>query len=171
MARLLADARSFTLVLDIDGVRHSLGAWESDPIAAGRTARRLAIAAARAHLEDHHDVVVPQFLGRDEFINELEACTSATESQFIEVLLTLDRNVARDAFLERRRTSTDPIHVDAAALVPAGQEDEVLAEMAERLEQLYRDRPQAMRVPVMRGDETATLAKLIDSIGSAGINW
>ncbi len=64
LARLLVDARSLALLLDLDTLRAQLGDWKADPDAAGIRARLLALAAARAQLELGGDVVVPQFLRR-----------------------------------------------------------------------------------------------------------
>ena len=71
-ARYVAD-RPLALCLDVDVVRGLLGAWQEHPHEAGLLARRLALAMARVALHEGRDVVVPQFLGRPQFIGELEA--------------------------------------------------------------------------------------------------
>ena len=50
----------------------ALGAWLEHPAEAGLIARRLALAMARVQLGDGRDVVVPQFLGRLEFVLALQ---------------------------------------------------------------------------------------------------
>lgn len=67
------DDRPLALNLDIDWLRGLLGQWRADAHSAGLLARAIALAAARVHLAAGHDVVVPQFLGRREFIRQLEA--------------------------------------------------------------------------------------------------
>ena len=57
-----------TLVLDIDQVRGMLGRWLDQPTDAGVLARDLALAMARTQLDAGRDVVVPQYLGRLEFV-------------------------------------------------------------------------------------------------------
>jgi chloramphenicol 3-O-phosphotransferase len=41
IAQALAQDRSMTLALNIDGLKHSLGRWDEDPSASGLHARRL----------------------------------------------------------------------------------------------------------------------------------
>ena len=60
-----------TLVLDIDSIRTSMGAWETHDDSK-RLARLAAVEMARAHLRSGHDVVVPQLLARLEFIETHE---------------------------------------------------------------------------------------------------
>jgi predicted kinase len=68
MARRYAEDYPLTLVLDIDQVRGMLGRWLETPSEAGVLARRMAIEMAGVHLRGGHDVVVPQFLGRIDFV-------------------------------------------------------------------------------------------------------
>lgn len=49
-----------------------LGGWLDRPTEAGHAARRLAVAMSATHLASGYDVVVPQFLGRPEFIELVE---------------------------------------------------------------------------------------------------
>ena len=77
-------------MLDIDAVKHSLGRWDSDPAAAGRQARRLALALIRQHVADGHDVYLGQFLARPEFISQLEDLARVAAAQFVEFVLIVD---------------------------------------------------------------------------------
>jgi len=68
--RLIA-RRPLALNLDVDVIRSLLGDWKARPADAGIAARRLAVAMALEHLAAGNDVVVPQFLARAEFIEQL----------------------------------------------------------------------------------------------------
>ena len=72
IADALVATRPLALDLDIDVIRGQLGGWLDDPHAAGLAARALATSMIRTHLSAGHDVVVPQFLARVDFIEELE---------------------------------------------------------------------------------------------------
>jgi predicted kinase len=156
-ARLVA-TRPLALNLDIDVVRGLLGAWLDAPSEAGQAARRIASAMTRTHLESGHDVIVPQFLGRAEFIVELETVARETDSRFVELALWLDRNSALEAFVERAAAPADAVHRDAVALVDRMEEDDPLGAMYDRYVALLDTRPDAIRIEVVRGDVDATLA-------------
>lgn len=117
VATALVRDRPLALALDVDRVRHDLGRWDADPEAAGRQARRLALASAHRHLADGHDVVVPQFLARPEFAEALRGVAEGLGARFAEACLDLDaaRLAAR---LRGRRESPDrPEHAVLNALV------------------------------------------------------
>ncbi len=66
-------ASGLPLALDIDVLRAMLGGWQNDLPSAGLAARDLAIAAITVHLGSGRDVVLPQYLRRVEFIEQLQA--------------------------------------------------------------------------------------------------
>lgn len=107
LAHGFADQLPLSLILDIDTIRRNLGRWRDDPIAAGLSARRLALVMATSHLDHGYDVLVPQFLQRPGFIMELETATHETASQFIEVALYSSAHEAAQRFFSRTGT-TDP---------------------------------------------------------------
>ncbi|WP_338024682.1 MULTISPECIES: AAA family ATPase [Amycolatopsis] len=72
LAGRYVDEHPLALNLDVDRLRNLIGRRRDDPRAAGRLARGVALAAARTHLASGHDVVIPQFLGRTPFIEQLE---------------------------------------------------------------------------------------------------
>jgi predicted kinase len=113
MAARYVDEHPPALNLDIDVLRSQIGGWQRDVGAAGVLARSLALAAARVHLLAGHDVVVPQFLGRVEFIERLSALAAEVGVPFVEVVL-LDR---KENVLRRFAERGDPSKaVDAAEL-------------------------------------------------------
>ena len=112
---------------------------------------------ARTHLEAGHDVVIPQFLGRPEFIEQLELLAASVEARFIEVALVVDRQRALDAFAERRAAPHGQAHLDAAALVDRSGSDDPVGEMWDRYSRLLATRSAAHRVVVRRGDIDGTV--------------
>jgi len=91
LAQLYADEHPLALNLDIDRVRALLGRWQDHPGQAGLLARSIALAAARAHLTSGHDVVIPQLVGRLEFIEQLETAACESCAEFREVFLLADK--------------------------------------------------------------------------------
>lgn len=156
-ARLVA-SRPLALALDIDVFRGLLGSWLDDPAAAGHAARALALSMARTHLHAGHDVVVPQFLGRTEFIVELESVAAQTGSRFVEICLVTDRQTAIEAFHARRTAPETSAHVDAAALVDRSNGDDPVGDMYDRYVELLDRRPHAHRVAVVREDVDGAVA-------------
>ncbi|MEQ8841803.1 MAG: AAA family ATPase [Acidimicrobiales bacterium] len=156
IARRFVDTRPLALNLDIDVVRSMLGAWLDDPSKAGASARSLALAMAETHLAAGHDVIVPQFLGRPEFIDQLSDVAARTRSTFVEAALWLDRASALDAFAQRRATPSDPTHHDAAALVDRSDDADPVGRMYHAFVDVVEHRPATRRVEVIRGDVDRT---------------
>ncbi|MEU6250761.1 AAA family ATPase [Glycomyces sp. NPDC047010] len=163
LARRYAADRPLTLVLDLDHVRRMLGRWRDDPGAAGVRARSLAVAAAREHLAAGYDVVVPQLVGRVEFIERLAATAAESGAEFAEVYLRDDADRLVRRFAERAEVAADPVHVEAAE-THAGGEDGLRAYHA-RMEALVSERPQAVAVESVPGDVEATYRGLLAALG------
>jgi hypothetical protein len=126
-------------------VRALIGGWRDDPSAAGLAARELAIAAARAHLEAGLDVVIPQLLGRWEFLDRLEVLAKETGASFHEIVLWDTKDEILRRFAER---PPGPEHPDT------GHPDAGPAEIAalyDRLASLLETRSRADVVPVSAG--------------------
>lgn len=98
---MFADEHPLALNLDIDQVRGFLGRWRDDRHAAGLLARAIALAAARTHLAAGHDVVIPQFLGRLAFLEQLEQLASEAGAAFHEIVLLDSKENALRRFAER----------------------------------------------------------------------
>jgi predicted kinase len=90
-------------VLDIDSIRTSMGAWETHE-GSKLLARQVAIEMARTHLRSGHDVIVPQLLGRIEFIETLGALANEVGATFHEILL---RASSGDAFARLRARNAE----------------------------------------------------------------
>jgi predicted kinase len=160
LAVRLIESRPLALDLDVDVVRALLGRWLDDPTGAGLAARTLALAMARAHLRAGHDVFVPQFIGRVEFVEQLEAVAAEEGARFIEIALVLDRTEAIEAFQRRRNAPEEQAHLDAAGLVDRSTSADPVGEMYDRYAALLESRPHVHRVPVRSGDIDATVATI-----------
>lgn len=121
LAVRLAALRPLTLSLDIDVIRHQLGGWFDRPLDAGLAARRLALSMIDSHLGTGHDVVVPQFLARVEFIDQLEAAARTAGAVFVEVSRCSTRRPIRRARSGRRDVRRTAIATPAAARLPSNR--------------------------------------------------
>ncbi|WP_328612299.1 AAA family ATPase [Amycolatopsis sp. NBC_00345] len=147
LAGRYADEHRPALALDIDKVRALIGGWREDPSGAGLAARELAVAAARAHLEAGHDVVVPQLLGRVEFLDRLEVLAQETGAAFHEIVLWDTKDEILRRFAERpprpEHADTAPAEVAAlydrlASLLEARSCADVVQVSAGRVDDAYR---------------------------------
>lgn len=150
IAHRYAAGHPLTLALDVDTVRGLLGCWQQHPYDAGLAARAIALAAARTHLQAGHDVVVPQFLARPRFLEQLEALADETGAGFYEIVLMDSRQNAVNRFVGRSTTTADPAH----RMVPGGRVE--LEEMYDRLLALIDSRPGAVVVQAVHGQVDAT---------------
>jgi len=143
LAQRYVDDRPLALNLDIDRVRALLGQWPDHAQEAGLAARALTLAMARTHLDSGHDVVIPQYLGYVDFIEQLEQLAGDARVRFHEVVLLDSKPNMLRRFAERTLAAR-PEHVEADAQLRGGGEA-ALAEMYDRLIQLIDQRPQARR--------------------------
>lgn len=152
LARRYADEHPLTLNLDIDRVRDQIGRWKDDPHAAGLLAREIALAAARAHLTAGHDVVVPQFLGRTAFIEQLERLAREVDATFHEIVLLDGKESTLRRFTERSRLTAEPAHLEAQEMLDRSGGLEELSAMYDRLVSVVAARPGARIVRVKEGE-------------------
>jgi predicted kinase len=154
VARSVAAERPLSLVLDVDVVRGLLSGWIDTPTTAGLLARELALAMCATHLGAGYDVLVPQFLGRPEFVVSLERSARDAGVPFVEIALLLppERAAERVAerVAERSAASARPEHADAGALLEREGGASALAEMEHRLITVLDDRPATHRVDADR---------------------
>lgn len=160
LAAALVTRRPLALNLDIDLVRGWLGQWRSTPADAGIAARRLALAMAGAHLGEGHDVVVPQFLAREEFIDQLAVAAATAGARFVEVALMLGRDDAVTAFERRSAEAVSEQHRDAAEAVSAAGGVDALVAMYDMYVEMLALRPLARHVDVVVGDIAATVERV-----------
>lgn len=110
IARRYAEDHPPALALDVDRVRDLIA---GDLGEAGRLARDIAVAAARVHLTSGHDVIVPQFLGRPEFLDRLSALAASLRVPYHEVVLHDSRENAIRRFAERGTVQATPVELSA----------------------------------------------------------
>jgi predicted kinase len=164
LARRYVADHPLSCCLDIDDVRRLLGHWQEFPQESGLLARRMALAMAAEHLRGGHDVVVPQYLGREPFIDELERTAAGVGCPFHELVLMDTRENALARFHGR---ADDPRlaehHRDAVAITTGG--DVELGEMYDRLVALVARRPRARIVPTTAGEPDAAYRAVLAALG------
>ena len=97
VAMLRAGAR----VVDIDGLRVMLEDWQTSP-ATMAVARDHACELISDHLVSGDDVIVPQFVGRSEFVARLRSIAASHSASWIEVLVDVETETAVRRFQTRR---------------------------------------------------------------------
>jgi predicted kinase len=136
--------------LEIDGIRRLIGRWEEHATESGLLARKMAVETARVHLEGGHDVVVPQFLGRSDLIEQLQDVCTDVGASLVEIALMDSRDGAIARFDARAQ---DPAlaahHVDAERMAGgvAG-----LSDMYDRLQEMIASRPQTIVIHTTYGE-------------------
>ncbi|MGH1490488.1 MAG: AAA family ATPase [Acidimicrobiales bacterium] len=171
LASRLVARSPLALNLDIDIVRHQLGGWLDQPTEAGLAARHLASAMTNAHLSSGYDVVVPQFLARIDFVEQLERLAATAGATFVEVELYLDRGEALAAFQSRSVSSENRYHQDAQALLDRSDAVDPLGDMYDNFRSFMSTRPKVPRVDVIRGDVEATVRALLRVLDDVNITW
>lgn len=164
IAQRYIDARPLALNLDVDVIRHLLGGWAADPVAAGGTARSLALGMASQHLTAGFDVIVPQFLGRVGFIEKLAGAAATSGARFVEVALWLNRADAVAAFAERSEAPTTQAHRDAVELVARSSRPDPVGAMYDEFVGLVDARPQTIRVDAARGNIDFTFHRFCQAL-------
>lgn len=164
MAERYIDANPFALNLDIDVLRGLIGGWAENPEAAGLVARSMALALAGPHLAAGHNVIVPQFLGRTDFIKQLDDVAGEAGARFVEIALWLDRSEAIAAFIQRSASPATQAHRDAALLVERSSRPDPVGSMYDEFLAVIEQRPQTIRVDVTRGDIEDTFKRFSEAL-------
>jgi predicted kinase len=164
-ARYAAD-RPLTLALDIDDLRHMVGAWLEHPRESGLLARRMAIELARLQLRDDRDVVVPQFLARPDFVDELAELCAAEGAEFVEIVLRSAAGDDEARFRRRVAGPQTPAHHDATALYE--RTDWTFPEMYQALIDVVGRRPATVTIWTVEGDIDGAYRNLVAAVGGAG---
>jgi predicted kinase len=164
IARLFAEAHPLALNLDVDLIRRLIGGWRDQPERSGRLARDIALASASTHLRAGYDVVVPQYLGRAEFIQELEGVAAATSAGFREVVLMTGREDAVRRFDERSEASAEATHTEAAFMAGLDGRADPVGVMHDRLANLLITRSAAHVVDVVEGDPDSTYRLVLGAL-------
>ena len=118
------------------------------------------LAAARTALQAGHDVIVPQFLARPEFVILLEDLARDIGATFVEIALTATAEDVRAWFDSRSAEADTATHVDAQLLVDRLGGPAVLDQMHDAFAQLVDSRPGTQTIPARVGDVDHTLQEL-----------
>jgi predicted kinase len=164
LARIYAERHPLTLALDLDLLRSMLGSWLDQPTEAGLIARRMAIEAARVQLLAGRDVIVPQYLGRMQFVLELEQLAAQTGTAFIEIALIGNAEDLAARFYRRSAQPETAAHLDAAQLQERSGGAAALHQMSDRLLDLVSHRPRTLRIDSIDGQIEATYTALAAAI-------
>jgi predicted kinase len=158
LARRVVAERPLALCLDIDLLWRSLGQWDRDLQRSSPLVRDLAVAAARTHLLNGHAVVIPQFLGRLEFVERLESLAQEVGAPFHHLVLMDSKDNAIARFLARAG-APDAVeqHREAAALAGGAAG---LGRCYDGLLAVLAARPDAVVVRSAAGDVEGTLLRL-----------
>jgi predicted kinase len=153
LARLFADEHALALVIDIDAIRTSLGKW-AEFEESKLVARDLAIAMIHVHLLAGHDVIVPQYFGRPEFVERLRNVAAETGAEFAEVVLTDENEEIAERFRRRRAEYAAAGIAHPESDVP---DDAIAAAVLDANAHLVRDATArgVLVIPVGRGPEAA----------------
>lgn len=159
LARRYVRDHALAFCLDIDGVRCLIGQWDTNEQESGRLARLMAVEMARTHLSEGHDVVVPQYVARPEFVQLLATTAVDCGTSFHEVVLWADEEAAEGRFNNR---SSDPElaghHRDATAMIgTVGGFREMYGQLQRVLTQL----PSVVVLRTLSGDVEATYRGLL----------
>ena len=165
LARRYVEDHPLALDLDIDRIRDLIGGWREQPAPAGRLARAVALAGARAHLAGGHDVIVPQFLARVEFVEQVERLAYEVGADFHEIVLLDTRDNVLRRFAERGRTTGDPAHLDAARMLDRQGGLAELAAWYDRLLALVATRPAARIVHTEDGQVERAYRDILAHLG------
>ena len=165
LAQRYVDDRPLALDLDLDRVRRMLGRWQSDPIEAGLLARAMTLEMARVHLRSGHEVIIPQYLGRPQFIEQAEQVAADVGVPFAEFVLMDERDRAVRRFTRRTAAALTPAHAEAGALMDQFGGQPALEAMYDRLLLVLSHRPHAQVIPSRDGEIDAAYTELVARLG------
>lgn len=164
LAQMYVDEHSLALALDIDVVRAMLGCWLDHPVEAGLIARRLALEMARVQLSAGRDVLVPQFLGRLDFVLELEQLGAQVGARFVELAMLSSPQDAVDRFVRRSRRPTTSVQRDAQVLLEQSGGIDELPAMYEQLLEVIARRPRTITLMTIEGQVERTYREMLTNI-------
>lgn len=145
LARRYVDDHPLTLHLEIDAIRVSLGGWK-DHTESKLLARAMGLAMAETQLRFGYDVIVPQYLGRTEFIEALDHLADSLQVPFVEILLHDTPSAVLVRFRARRAELAPSTHpqsdVDADDLATSA----LITDAFTRLAKVEALRPHTRRV-------------------------
>ncbi len=166
LARMYVDDHPLALALDIDTVRAMLGRWLDEPTEAGLIARRIALEMARVQLAAGREVVVPQFLGRLEFVFALDRLCHDVGAEFVELALLSSPQEAVDRFVRRSANSETAEHRDAQHLLDRSGGIDALPGLYDRGLKVLANRPRTRTVVTVDGQVARAYRDLLNQVAS-----
>lgn len=161
LARAWAESpqRDLPLALDVDVVRSMVGGWQRSPGDAGLAARAVALAAIGTHLSSGRDVVVPQYLRRIDFIDQLAQTARSASAAFLECALVVGHAEAATRF-DRRQAEARARAGVLSPVVHGGLLGDSMAGVVDDFEAFIATRPDAVRL-------SGSLDEMLDGLESA----
>ena len=161
LAAMLSSDRRLALAIDVDIVKHAIGQWQDYMPEAGIRARQLALAMASDHLAAGNDVVVAQFLARQEFIHDLEALAGRWGARWCEVILQVGEAELGRRLAGRSANPNRPEHAVNGPLTPPSEATALIRS----IDALAASRPHAVTVDA-GADLTTTYRRLLEAIAA-----
>lgn len=161
LAQRYVDDHPLALDLDLDSVRRMLGRWDEHPVDAGLLARAMTLEMARVHLRAGHDVIIPQYLGRPQFLEQAEQVARDSDVDFAEFVLMDGRDDAVRRFTERTARAATPAHVEAGRLMETFGGRPALEAMYDRLLLVLSHRPRARVIQSRDGKVDEAYSELV----------
>lgn len=160
LARRYLGDHPLALVVEIDELRMAMGGWAQHE-ESRLQARTLALALVRAHLGAGHDVVVPQYLGRPGFIDQLALVADESEAGFAHVVLRDSLDAVVERFRSRRARLGAGGFEHPQADVGDDEIEAAVADAQRRLDDLISRRPHTHVVDLAAGDPYHQLSSSI----------
>jgi predicted kinase len=166
LARRYIDDHPLAFCLDIDGFRRLIGRWDEHDDQSGPLARAMAIEMATTHLSAGYDVVVPQFVARPAFVQELAAAAARAGASFHEIVL-LDEPEHAEARFHRRAADPEWVshHKEAVRAMTRG---EGFLRMYDRLTLIVADLPGAISLWTTADDVAGAYRELLAALEEDG---
>ena len=161
LARRWAEERPGTLCLDVDVLRGLVGGSADRFQETGEVVRPLALAMVTAQVRGGRDVVLPQYLGRTGEVARFEQAARDGGGSFTHVVLMDDEDASVRRFDAR---GDGGWHSHVKRVVAGDGGERLLRTMHARLREVLADRPEAVVVPSVEGDEDATYAALLAAL-------
>lgn len=164
LARRYVQEHPLALALDLDTIRLLMGQQAGDSDEGRLAARDLALAMARTHLQAGHDVVVPQYLGRPDFLDRLEALAVEAGADFHELVLMDSAHRLEERFARRSQVAARPEHL-LASRGADGEGPDSLTGMRQRLVDLVAHRPYAVVIDCPENQEELAYRAVLQALG------
>lgn len=148
--RYLVD-HPLALVVEVDDLRMAMGGW-AEYEESKLQARVLALALVRAHLAAGYDVVIPQYLGRPGFVDQLQLVAEEVTAIFDHVVLRDSDDAVVKRFRERRSELAAEGLEHPQGDVGIDEIDAAVADATRRLDDMASSRSDIYVVDVAAGD-------------------